>query len=98
MPVYVYGCQECRERDEVVHGMTEIVTVLCRKCQKPMKRIPQRFFGHVRIMDAGLRKTYEIHYYNKEKYHANKARREANVAAQRHAEEARKSGRGPAAD
>ncbi len=93
MPTYVYGCDDCKEREQVVHRMLEVVNVFCPRCQRPMRRIPQMFNYAIRVMEPGLRNTIEIHHFNKEKYDANKARREANIANQRHREEARNAGR-----
>jgi hypothetical protein len=84
----VYGCDNKTHAPvEVRHGMTEQVRITCPQCGGAMHRIPQRIAFSLPPMDAGLRQTYEIHSFNRSKYYGNKARREANEAEYRHANE-----------
>jgi hypothetical protein len=89
MPLYVYGCDQDKThpRVEIAHAMKEVIFTLCQRCGSPMHRVPQLFGFGVPPMDKGLRNTYEIHSHLRSKYHDNKARREANAAAQAHARE-----------
>lgn len=45
MPRYVYACPSdpAHPREEVIHGMVEIVRVSCAKCGATMHRVPQPF-------------------------------------------------------
>lgn len=86
MPTYVYTCKT-GHTTELAHRFTEIVGAWCPECGGRMHRRPQLVTALIPPVDAGLRRTMEIHSYLKGKYHANKERREANDAAYRHARE-----------
>ncbi len=38
MPFYTYFCPHCNNEEEKFHGMFEEPTILCDKCQTPMKK------------------------------------------------------------
>lgn len=42
---YVYGCSQDKThpRQEIAHGMTEVIRVECQACGAPMHKIPQTF-------------------------------------------------------
>lgn len=44
MATYIYACSDpTHPREEVIHGMTEIVEVRCSVCKHKMHRVPQLF-------------------------------------------------------
>ena len=40
MPIYVYKCPECSEKQEKDHGMADSPTFTCGKCNVTLKKIP----------------------------------------------------------
>ena len=39
MATYVYHCYECEYDKDVVHGMTESPTVVCKDCDNEMSKV-----------------------------------------------------------
>lgn len=67
---YVYGCQvdKSHPRQEVRHGMTEVVHLVCSVCGGEMRRVPQPFRMARRPFDVlldGLEKKYEANRYRR---------------------------------
>ena len=40
MPIYLYKCPECQEKQEKDHGMADSPTFTCAKCDVALKKIP----------------------------------------------------------
>lgn len=91
MPVYVYACPTHKDLEQIiVHGMTEVVDVVCPICGEICQKKPQVFAWNAPPADSGQRNAREIHGYLMEKYRANKERREANEFEYAKAQERRK--------
>lgn len=39
MPLYDYQCIECKEVQEVSHGMDEEITITCKECEGTCKKV-----------------------------------------------------------
>jgi hypothetical protein len=67
---YVYGCKVDKDhpRQEVRHGMTEVVRLACSVCGEEMTRVPQPFMWGRRPFDvllAGLEQKFEADRYRR---------------------------------
>jgi hypothetical protein len=76
MPEYIYGCDDkTHPRQTIIHGMTQVVRVICLKCGQPMHRIPQA----ARVNWSTLRSWHPKF---KDWYNSSDARREKYYAKQ----------------